>query len=60
VEEIRAPMWPAPPNAGSQIAYNLLIVPLMFVKVVTNEMSIPDAMTWAEKQLQRIYALYRT
>lgn len=60
VEQLRSPMWPAPPNAGSQIAYNLLIVPLMFVKVVTNEMSIPDAMTWAERQLQRIYAPYRT
>lgn len=60
VEQVRPAGWPAPPNPGSQISYNLLIVPLMFVKAVTNELSIPDAMAWAEKQLQRVYAPYRT
>jgi len=59
IEKIRPAGWPAPPNPATQIAYNMLIMPLMFVKAVTGEASIPDAITWAEKQLNRIYAPYK-
>lgn len=59
VEEIRPSGWPSPPNPATQIAYNLLIIPTMFVKVVTGEASIPEAIKWAETQLKRIYAPYK-
>jgi multiple sugar transport system substrate-binding protein len=59
VEEVRPSGWPGPPNPATQIAYNLLIIPLMFVKVVTRQQSISEAIDWAETQLTRIYSSYR-
>jgi multiple sugar transport system substrate-binding protein len=58
VEEIQPSGWPGPPNPATQIAYNLLIIPTMFVKAVTGEASVSDAIKWAETQLTRIYAPY--
>lgn len=55
VEEVRPSGYPAAPSSKTQIAYNLLIVPIMFAKVVTGELSIDKSIEWAEKQLTRIY-----
>lgn len=55
VEELRPTGWPAPPGPEWPMAYNLHIVPLMFAKAVTGEMTPEEAMEWAEEQLLQIY-----
>ncbi len=50
-------LWPGRPSAALQITYNLMVLPLMFIKAVTNELTIDDSMKWAEKQLKRIYTI---
>lgn len=47
--------YPAPPSAATQIALTLYIIPNMFAKAITGELSTPKAIEWAEKQLKRIY-----
>lgn len=54
VEELRPSGWPAPPGPEWATAYNLNIVPLMFAKAVTGEMTPDEAMLWAEARLLEI------
>lgn len=55
MEQLRPSGWPAPPGPEWATAYNLHIVPLMFAKAVTGEMTPEQAMEWAEEQLRQIY-----
>lgn len=57
VETTAHQLWPGPPSAALQISYNLYVIPIMFIKAVTNQLSIDDSVKWAEKQLKRIYAI---
>lgn len=57
VETIMPQMWPGRPSASLQIAYNLYVIPIMFIKAVTNQLTINDSTKWAEKQLKRIYTM---
>ncbi|MBW1699149.1 MAG: extracellular solute-binding protein [Deltaproteobacteria bacterium] len=50
-------LWPAKPSPALQISYNLLVLPIMFIKAVTNRLSINDSVKWAEKQFKRIYTI---
>ncbi len=54
IEELRPTGWPAPPGPEWAMAYNLHIVPLMFAKAVTGEMTPDEAMRWAEAELLRL------
>ncbi len=48
--------WPGEPTAPSQTVYDLFIIPDMFAQAVTGRLSTQDAMAWAEKEIQEIYA----
>jgi multiple sugar transport system substrate-binding protein len=54
VEELRPTGWPAPPGPQWAMAYNLHIVPLMFAKAVTGELTPDEAMQWAEAELLKL------
>lgn len=51
IEQLRPSGWPAPVGPEWATAYNLNIIPLMFAKAVTKEMTVDEAMKWAEEQL---------
>lgn len=55
-EPVHVSGYPAPPSAATQIALTLYIIPNMFAKAITGEMSTSKAIEWAEKQLKRIYS----
>ena len=50
------PAWPGPQTAGSQLAWDLYVIPDMFAQYVTGKMTAEQAMEWAEKELKEIYA----
>ncbi len=54
-ETVYVSAYPAPPRPATQIALTLFILPHMFAKAITGEMSTAKAIEWAEKQLKRIY-----
>lgn len=54
-ETVHVSGYPAPASPGTQIALTLFILPNMFAKAVTGEMTTPKAIEWAERQLRRIY-----
>jgi multiple sugar transport system substrate-binding protein len=56
VEEIRAWGMPAKPGTATGIAIFLFIVPTMFSRAIAGE-ATKDAITWAERQLTRIYGM---
>ncbi|HUZ00277.1 MAG TPA: hypothetical protein VMU89_07995 [Thermomicrobiaceae bacterium] len=51
--------YPGPPTAAAGQVNNTYVIPDMFAKACTG-MSADDAMSWAEQQIQSIYAKYPT
>ncbi len=54
-ETVLAWGWPAPASAATGISITLFILPNMFAKAVSGELTTEKAMAWAERQLTRIY-----
>jgi multiple sugar transport system substrate-binding protein len=54
-ERLAVPGWPGPAGEAAQMVYTLFIIPLMFARAVTGEMTTRDAIKWAERELQRRY-----
>jgi multiple sugar transport system substrate-binding protein len=54
-EQLAVPGWPGPAGEGAQLVYTAFIVPLMFAKAVTGEMSTAEAIRWAARELQARY-----
>jgi len=50
------PSWPGPTTAASQQVLDLYIIPDMFAQHATGKMSADQAIAWAEKEMQEIYA----
>lgn len=50
------PGYPGPQTAASQIVMNLHILPDMVAQVVTDRMSVKDALAWAEKEIGEVHA----
>jgi hypothetical protein len=50
------PSWPGPTTAASQQVWDLYIIPDMFAQHATGEMTGDQAIAWAEKEMQEIYA----
>src|SRR5437016_8448291 len=50
------PSWPGPTTAASQQVWDLYIIPDMFAQHATGKMTADQAITWAEKEMQEIYA----
>jgi len=50
------PSWPGPTTAASQQVLDLYIIPDMFAQYVSGKMSADQAIAWAEKEMQEIYA----
>ncbi len=55
-EELQLPGWPGPPEkaGAAQKAFVMHILPVMFGKAITGT-STPEAMRWAEQELQLVY-----
>lgn len=54
-ETVYAWSWPAPSSPATQVSMTLFIIPTMFAKALSGELSTEKAMAWAERQLVRIY-----
>ena len=54
-EEVVVPGWPGPPGPAAQLSYTGFIVPLMFARAATGEMSTSEAIRWAERELRSRY-----
>lgn len=54
-EQLTVPGWPGPAGEGAQLVYTAFIVPLMFAKAVTGEMSTAEAIRWADRELRARY-----
>src|SRR5437667_90933 len=50
------PPWPGPTTAASQQVWDLYIIPDMFAQHATGKMTADQAIAWAEKEMQEIYA----
>jgi multiple sugar transport system substrate-binding protein len=50
------PSWPGPTTAASQQVLDLYIIPDMFAQHATGKMTADQAIVWAEKEMQEIYA----
>jgi len=50
------PSWPGPTTAASQQVWDLYIIPDMFAQHATGKMTADQAIAWAEKEMQEIYA----
>ncbi len=50
------PSWPGPTTAASQQVLDLYIIPDMFAQHATGKMTADQAIAWAEKEMQEIYA----
>src|SRR2546426_10778552 len=50
------PSWPGPTTAVSQQVLDLYIIPDMFAQHVTGKLTADQAIAWAEKEMQEIYA----
>jgi len=50
------PSWPGPTTAASQQVLDLYIIPDMFAQHVTGKLTADQAIAWAEKEMQEIYA----
>ncbi len=48
--------YPGPVTADSQIVWDLYIIGNMFSYAATGQKSIPDAIAWAEKEINAVYA----
>src|SRR5205823_14179333 len=48
--------WPGPTTAASQQVLDLYIIPHMFAQHATGKMTADQAIAWAEKEVQEIYA----
>ncbi|MEM4592841.1 MAG: extracellular solute-binding protein, partial [Sulfolobales archaeon] len=54
-EQVVVPGWPGPVGRGAQLAYTSFIIPIMFAKVATGELSVKEAMRWAAQELRVRY-----
>ena len=54
-ETVHAWGWPAPASSATGIMISLFIIPTMFSKAVSGEMTTEKAIAWAERQVTRIY-----
>jgi ABC-type glycerol-3-phosphate transport system substrate-binding protein len=54
-ETVQAWGWPAPVSPATGISITLFILPTMFAKAVSGELTTEKSMAWAERQLTRIY-----
>jgi multiple sugar transport system substrate-binding protein len=50
------PSWPGPTTAASQQVLDLYLIPDMFAQHATGKMTADQAIAWAEKEMQEIYA----
>jgi len=50
------PSWPGPTTAASQQVWDLYIIPDMFAQHATGKMTADQAIAWAEREMQEIYA----
>ena len=50
------PSWPGPTTASSQQVLDLYILPDMFAQYATGKMTVDQAIAWAEKEMQEIFA----
>lgn len=48
-------LWPAPAGGKAQLTYDSYIIPDMFAYAVTEQMTVDEAIQWAEKQLEEIW-----
>src|SRR5439155_13360017 len=51
------PSWPGPTTGSSQQVLDLYILPDMFAQYATGKMTVDQAIAWAEKEMQEIFAV---
>lgn len=54
-EQLAIPGWPGPRGPGAVKTYYLWIIPIMFAKAATGEMTTQQAIKWAAQQIKQQY-----
>ncbi len=54
-EQLAVPGWPGPAGEAAQLVYTAFVIPVMFAKAVTGEMSTAEVIRWADRELRARY-----